>query len=160
VTDTFMLRKAVEAAVEHSEDPRTQNGAALLLDSGRWLTAANWLPLGVESRPERLEPPEKYRWIEHAERAVILKAAACGARTRDSVLYCPWFACVDCARAIIAAEVREVVGHVVTRQATPERWETEIQFAEAMLREAKIGIRWLAEPLGVTIRFDGKELEL
>ncbi len=160
MNDTFLLRKAAEEAAEHSEDSRTQNGATLLLDSGRWLTAANWLPLGVESRPERLEAPEKYRWIEHAERAVILKAAACGARTRGSVLYCPWFACADCARAIIGAEVREVVGSVAARQATPERWEKEIQFAEAMLREAGIAMRWLAEPLGVTIRFDGKELQL
>jgi hypothetical protein len=29
-----------------------------------------------------------------------------------------------------------------------------------MLREAGVGMRWLAEPLGVTIKFDGKEMNL
>jgi len=29
-----------------------------------------------------------------------------------------------------------------------------------MLREAGVGMRWLADPLGVTIRFDGKEMVL
>jgi deoxycytidylate deaminase len=67
---------------------------------------------------------------------------------------------MDCARAIIIAGITEVVGHVKPRAATPERWTAQIVKAEAMLREANVGMRWLAEPLGVTIRFDGQEMEL
>lgn len=160
MNDAYFLKKSLDAAVEWSDDPRTRNGATLLLESGRWLIAANWLPLYIDDRPERLEPPEKYRWIEHAERAVIYKAAASGARTRGATLYCPWFACTDCARAIIGAEIREVVGLAAARRATPERWEREISTAEAMLQEAGIATRWLSERIGVSVLFNGEEIEL
>jgi deoxycytidylate deaminase len=67
---------------------------------------------------------------------------------------------MDCARAIIVAGIAEVVGHVKPRCATPERWTASIVKAEAMLREANVSMRWLAEPLGVTIKFDGQEMTL
>ena len=98
--------------------------------------------------------------IEHAERGAIYAAARQGTQTDNASLYCPWFACTDCVRAIIEAGIREVVGLVAVRQATPARWEQEIAMAEAMLREAGVGIRWLNERVGVTILFDGKEIDL
>lgn len=159
-TDLDWLRLACHTAAEHSHDPHTQNGAVLVPRAGYIAAAANCLPRGIRRRQERLERPEKYRWIEHAERGAIYAAARQGTKTDDAVLYCPWFACTDCARAIIEAGIREVVGLVVVRQATPARWEHEIAVAEAMLREAGVGMRWLNERVGVTILFDGKELDL
>ncbi len=122
--------------------------------------AVNGFPAGVERTPERLERPAKYAYMEHAERGAIYRAARIGTPTAGATLYCPWFACVDCARAIIVAGIREVVGHVLPRSKTPERWRESIATAEGMLREARVGMRWLAEPLGVTIRFDGEEMSL
>lgn len=159
-TDIDWLRLACQTAAEHSDDPHTQNGAVLVPQDGFVAAAANCLPRGIRHSQERLNRPEKYRWIEHAERGAIYAAARQGTKTDGAVLYCPWWACTDCARAIIEAGIVEVVGLVATRQMTPKRWEQEIAVAEGMLREARVGMRWLNERVGVTIFFDGKELEL
>lgn len=157
-TDIDWLRLAFQAAAEHSDDPHTQNGAVLAPQSGFVSVAANHVPAGLAITASRMERPRKYGFIEHAERSAIFSAARCGTKTAGSTLYCCWFACRDCARAIICAGVGEVVGHVRPRALTPGRWEDEVLAGEAMLREAGVSMRWLAEPLGVTIKFDGKEL--
>ena len=160
MTEVDILRLAAREAVGHSGDPLTQNGAALARRNEAIFTAANSFPSGVEARHCRLQRPEKYRFIEHAERNVIYRAAAAGWATGGATMYCLWFACPDCARAIIQAGIYEVVGHVKPRNATPSRWLQAVNDGEQMLREAGVGMRWLAEPLGVTIKFDGKEMHL
>lgn len=158
-SDIEWLRQAcIEATRSH--DPSTQNGAVLVPQQGFVAVARNCIPSGIHTTPTRLERPTKYDYIEHAERAAIYAAARTGITTAGSRLYCPWFACTDCARAIICAGISEVIGHVRPRAATPERWTATIVQAEAMLREAGVATRWLAEPLGVTIRFNGEEMTL
>ncbi|NBW09327.1 MAG: CMP deaminase [Caulobacteraceae bacterium] len=155
------LRVAAKEAAAGSDDTHTQNGAVLVPRAAAYVcVGVNRVPSGVWAAPDRLARPEKYQWIEHAERAAIYRAARIGTPTAGATLYCPWFACMDCARAIILAGIVEVVGHVRPRAATPERWTSQIVKAESMLREARVGMRWIAEPLGVTIRFDGQEMEL
>jgi dCMP deaminase len=53
--------------------------------------------------------------MEHAERDAIYKAAFVGMQTEGATLYVPWFACADCARAIIAAGITRVVGNSLAR---------------------------------------------
>lgn len=160
-TDIDWLRLAFAAAAEHSHDPSTQNGAILVPAGAAYASvAANELPRGVRKSPERLERPAKYRWIEHAERNAIYAAARMGSKTAGATLYCCWFACPECARAIIQAGVREVVGHVLPRSLTPPRWEPEVTAGEALLAEAGVAMRWLAGGMGVTILFDGKRLDV
>lgn len=154
-SDSDWLRLAFEAAAEHSDDPNTQNGAVLVPQVGYVASAANCLPRGIAGSPARLRRPEKYRWIEHAERAAIYAAGKIGTKTDKSVLFCCWFACPDCARAIIEAGVSQVVGHAVVRKATPERWAAAVKTGERMLKEAGVGLRWLNVDLGVEIKFDG-----
>jgi dCMP deaminase len=155
------LRIAAQEAARGSDDPHTQNGAVIVPRTPSFVCiGVNRVPSGVWAAPDRLARPAKYEYIEHAERAAIYAAARVGTQTLGATLYCPWFACMDCARAIIMAGISEVVGHVKPRAATPERWTNQIVKAEAMLMEARVNIRWLADPLGVTIRFDGEEMEL
>lgn len=158
-TDADLLRLAAVSAREFSDDPRTQNGAVLARRNEIVVWAANTSPTVLWSK-QRSQPPQKYTYIEHAERAAIYKAAMAGWATGGASLYCVWFACPDCARAIIAAGIYEVVGHAATRNATPERWLAAVLTGESMLREAGVSLRWLAEPLGVKILFDGKEMSL
>jgi dCMP deaminase len=155
--DLEALRAACEYATRYSDDPNTKNGAVLVTATDR-VYAANTLPHGVHRDVARLEPPTKYRFIEHAERGVIYKAASRGVATAGRRLYCPWYACTDCARAIICAGIVEVVGIASLRAATPDRWEGEILLAEQMLREAGVGMRWITEPIGAVVRFDGKDV--
>jgi dCMP deaminase len=158
-SDADWLRQACLEA-QRSHDPVTQNGAVLVPLQGYVAVARNCIPSGVHVTPGRLERPTKYDYVEHAERSAIYTAARIGTPTAGARLYCPWFACADCGRAIICAGIKEVVGHVKSRAATPDHWTASIVLAEAMLREAGVSMRWLAEDLGVTIRFDGGEMQL
>jgi len=156
MTEIDYLREACRYAVQHSHDPETQNGAVLV--TGRQtIYAANCVPTGVVRHEHRLARPFKYDFVEHAERAAIYKAAAAGAATAGAKLFCPWFACTDCARAIVSAGIREVVGLISLRNATPARWLLNVELAEKILAEACVSQRLLADTVGVTIRFDGRD---
>jgi dCMP deaminase len=156
--DIDILREAVQHAAFASDDPNTQNAAILASPGYRPVYAANAIPLGIAKATGRLVAPAKYQWIEHAERAAIYEAAATGIPTAGATLYCPWFACTDCARAIIMAGIREVVGLAACRNATPARWLANVEAAGRMLEEAGVGQRWLAGTVGLSLRFDGREL--
>lgn len=150
VSDIEYMGEALRYARQHSHDDRTQVGAVLVAGK-RLIYAANQYPTPMRG--------EKYATIEHAERAAIYKAAACGIPTAGAVLYAPWFACTDCARAIILSGVREVVGLASLRRATPERWLANIKMADEMLGRAGVSLRWMAGTVGATIRFDGGEFQ-
>jgi dCMP deaminase len=156
MTEIDYLREACRYAAQHSHDPDTQNGA-VLVTSRQTIFAANCVPPGVARHEHRLARPFKYDFVEHAERAVIYKAAATGIPAAGGTLYCPWFACTDCARAIVMAGIKEVIGLIALRNATPARWLLNVELAEKMLAEACVSQRLLADKVGVTIRFDGRE---
>ncbi len=153
------LRAACHEAAR-SHDPSTQNAAIIVTLDNLVAVGINKVPGGVYPSPTRLVRPEKYEYVEHAERAAIYNACRHGMTTKGATMYCPWFACVDCARGIILSGIRQVVGHVRPREATPERWLGSIQKAEAMLDEAGVGMRWIADPVGATILFNGEEMAL
>lgn len=159
VRDIKLLAEACRHAANFSTDPSTQNGALLVSRMGEVLMAANTMP-DIEAKPERLSRPQKYFYIEHAERNVIYAAAKAGVRTEHATLYCPWFACADCARAIIQAGITRVVGHVVPYLQTPDRWKDSVRAADEMLQEAGVITAYLEDSLDVSFLFDGQLLEL
>lgn len=157
--EAIYLREACKIAATESMDPRTQNGALLRARNGNVLTAANQLP-PIVATPDRLGAENKYSYMEHAERHVIYKAARAGIATHDATLYCPWFACADCARAIIMSGVSRVVGHVKPRLITPARWQETIAIADNMFHETGVEFVLLDEALGVRFMFNGEWLDL
>lgn len=162
MNDHECLQTALSVAKRFSHDPRTQVGAVLWID-GRMHEAANCIPERLEYRKELVQPPLKYAYIEHAERAVIFKAAQDCNREEDfrrATLYAPWFACPDCARAIIAVGIKEVVGLASLRSMTPERWMDQVELGERMLSDAGVSQRWICGQVGVRIMFDGQEVVL
>jgi len=62
-------------------------------------------------RDDRWEQrPEKYMWVEHAERNAVYNAARIGAATEGCTMYVNQsIICCDCARAIIQAGITRVV---------------------------------------------------
>jgi len=155
--DIINLRLAYAVAAAFSDDPATQNGAVLVTQNNEVIWGTNHLPRGVTGLADRLERPKKYAYIEHAERDVILKAAEAGYKTQDGILYVPWFACADCARAIIGAGICMVIGHKQIFDRTTERWKASIADGDAMLREAGVGRRLYDGPIGrVRVLFDGQ----
>lgn len=157
--DVLLLKEACRCAAELSTDPQTQNGAVLMTVMGELVLAANTFP-AITTKAERLVRPLKYSYIEHAERNVIYSAARRGISTDHATLYCPWFACTDCARAIIQAGIKRVVGHQTPRDLSPERWHESMRIADEMLAEADIKITLLDAKLDVAFLFDGNLLEL
>jgi dCMP deaminase len=141
-----MLRHCYLAAAQ-SPDESTQNGALIHLDSYEVLTACNDFPPSVEITPKRLARPEKYFWIEHAERAAIFGALNEGVNLNGATLFCTWYACADCARAIIQSGIRNVVGHAAMRDGTPDHWKDSINAAFDMLEEANVKMYWVDEPI-------------
>jgi dCMP deaminase len=156
-----LLWLAYRYASTHSDDPSTHNGAVLVTLSGEIIMGANHLPRGVKKTPDRLERPKKYAYMEHAERDTILKAALKGIKTEGATMYVPWYACADCARAIIEAGIVRVVGHKQMFDKTPERWKASIADGDIMLDEAGVmrdvlNVANVAVPGEFQVLFDGE----
>lgn len=134
-----LLRNAYRVAAYYSDNPRTQNGAVLVNRNGQPIgTGANSYPNGVLNKPDRLERPKIYTFLEHAERNAIFSAACKGEEIAGGTLYCPWYACADCARAIIQTGIVRVIGHKQMFDRTPDRWKETIAYGDEMLKEAGV----------------------
>ena len=101
----------------------------MVTKTGHKVYSANMLPPGIEKTEERCDRPLKYQYLEHAERLCMYRAASADNElsSEGATLYCPWFACIDCARAIICAGVKECVGVKGVMELTPERWAASIK---------------------------------
>ncbi len=153
--DLIYLRAAYDIAVGESTDPRTQNGAILLSQNKSFVADANHFPKDVQETPERWEKPLKNMYVEHAERNVIFAAARRGISTYDAIMYVPWFACPDCARAIVQAGIKRVVGHAAPFHVHPD-WQPLIDIADTILREAGVDFVRIEHTFNkFTILFDG-----
>ena len=109
IMNEVYLKKAYIYA-SRSQDPSTQNGAILIHpEKGIVLGASNSLVEG--SHDDVWSSERKYHYVEHAERNVLYKAARRGIPTVGLTLCCPWFACSDCARAIVQCGIKKVIGH-------------------------------------------------
>lgn len=153
----YWLKRAYAVALG-SPDPSTQNGSVIINSDRVPITEGyNGFPKGVLNTPDRLERPIKYAMVEHAERYSILMAARHGLYTDGATMFCPWFACADCGRAIIGAGIKKVIGHKRMFDATPERWNESIALAFAMFEEAGVETELLEDTLNVApIRFNGE----
>ena len=159
--DLAYLRIAYKTAATLGTDPSTQNGALLVDEGGNILIAVgNHFPYGVKSSDERWQRPLKYSFVEHAERNAIYMAARKGIQTLGLKMYCPWFACPDCARAIVQAGIKEVTGHDFDLHKTAAHWLELIAIADQILTEGKVEFRRVPGKIGdVKIRFNGQEVE-
>lgn len=153
--DRAFLKRAYAYAKRFSTDPSTQNGALLVRENQQFAIGANHFPLGVTEKSERWERPAKYQFVEHAERNVIFACAKIGVATGHSTMFCPWFACADCARAIIQAGISEVVGHDCPLHKRRPDWYESIRVAMEMLKEAGVKTRYYTGELGEEIIFNG-----
>lgn len=129
-----------------SHDPKTRNGAKLLLVGGGYVMGANHFPKGIYASEHHLRPDVKGPLIVHAECDVIYKAAQYGLKTLGSTLVCCWAPCIRCASAIIQAGVARVVTHKQMHERTYEKYAAEIETAIDYLHEA--GVQYL--------QYDGK----
>lgn len=160
--DRRMLEQAYGYANQASPDPSTKNGAVLVNRDGMIVTfGVNRFPTGVAETKSRLaDKPTKYRLIVHAENSAVFEAAKHGKSVYGATLYCPFYACSECAKAIIQSGVKRVVGHAQLMALASEHttWVKSITDAWDMLHEAGVQCDLYDGIVGVTTRFNSKDV--
>ena len=161
------LNYAHEVAALNSDDPNTNVGAILVRPNTDKFgydniisTGYNGFPVGIKYLTDRTQKEVKGEWFSHAERMCIEYAARRGKETKDSIMFCPYFCCTECAKSIINAGISHVVGDRLLHTLTPERWKKSIAFAHSLLTEAGVTYEFLKSPdiQRHKSRFDGKVL--
>jgi dCMP deaminase len=127
------LRAAYVAAAQSTD--KTTHVGAILLD-GPWnvVSGCNSHIVGFGDKPEHHERPLKYSLTEHAERAVIFRAAKEGIQTNGLVMVAPWATCPNCARAIARSGIRKLLCHKECMDRTPERWTEMVALGHEILK--------------------------
>lgn len=107
--DRFMSMAYLVA--EGSKDERTHIGAIIVgPDKEIRSTGYNgFVRNSNDNIKERQEKPEKYYWIEHAERNAIYNATLIGASLKGCKMYTNGIPCMDCARGIVQSGITEVI---------------------------------------------------
>lgn len=132
-----------------SKDPNTRIGCVIAGPAHEIRsTGYNSFPRGIrDDVPERLERPAKYLWIEHAERNAICNAARAGTPLEGCTIYVEIMPCMDCARAIVQAGIKQVV---VSRermsQYSSEYYDEHFRLVEVLFAEAGVTVRQVPQP--------------
>lgn len=145
MTDHRQFFRLALAEAWGSPDPSTQTGAIIVDAGGRVVSGGcNDFPEGVAAKPERLERPLKYSFMEHAERNAIYSA---GEIVDTDVMYALWAACDDCARAIIQSGIRTVHTHgfylgndAIDKTGTRRDWGETLKVSFTMFEEAGVDV--------------------
>ena len=133
-----------DLASKKSKDESTKCGAVIVGPGNEVRsTGYNSFPRGINDElPERQKRPEKYSWIEHAERNAIYNAARMGVSLVGCRIYQDWLPCTDCARGIIQCGiVMVVIDSGSPKNGNKEwevRWGESLAVSVTMLKEAGV----------------------
>jgi len=143
----LLFREIYLFAHENSNDISTYT-AAMLVNKRleKLVIASNGFPPETEKISGWNQKPKKDAISNHAERAVIYKAAKTGVKTNRLTMIMPWLPCFPCANSIIYSGVNTLVCHKQMVDRTPEDWVLELEGCLKLLKLNKIKI----------IMYDGK----
>jgi dCMP deaminase len=141
--DAYFMWRLAELSRE-SHDPHTKTACMVV---SRWMRlvivqAVNRTPTGVRVTPERIERPEKYFWLGHAEETVFHTAARFGKRLKKKTMYVNWYPCGPCARGVVNSGIARLV---CDKQRTEERWHdpkwtADFERVKTLLQEAGVTV--------------------
>ena len=126
-----------------SKDQSTQIGAVIVgTDNEVLSTGYNSFPRGMDdSKQERQERPEKYFWMEHAERNAIYNAARIGVSLKNSIIYLTsGLPCMDCARGIVNSGIKTVYCKQVCTTKNKDKWDESQKKSLELLRECDVDV--------------------
>ncbi len=122
---------------------RRKVGALIVKDKRIITTGYNGAPAGLKHCAEigclreklKIPPGARHELCRgiHAEQNAIIQAAIFGLSVAGATIYTTHQPCFICTKMIINAKIREII----TRKPYPDR------FAEEMLKEAKVKVRFL-----------------
>ena len=136
---TEYFRQIAHTVKLKSKDKYTKIGAIIVGTHNEIRsTGYNSFPRGIEDfHNERQERPEKYYWMEHAERNAIINAARIGVSTNNCIMYLTCgIPCVDCTRAIINAGIK-IIYCEPNEGAKGDHWAEHTKRSIQMLQEAR-----------------------
>lgn len=144
------LRSTEFHANEFSKDNSTKV-CAVILDKEDF-TPRTWgyngMPRGAnDDLEERWVRPEKYKWVEHAERNAIANAAKLGIPLNGSCIVVNMYPCIECARMIVQTGIKDVVS--MAPDFTNERdvrWKEDYLRSEELFKECGVNIHLFTEP--------------
>jgi len=132
-----------EQVKQKSKDQSTQIGAVIVGEDKEVLsTGYNSFPRGLDdSLPERQERPEKYFWMEHAERNAIYNAARIGVSLKNSTIYLTsGLPCMDCARGIVNSGIKTVYCKQVCTTKNKDKWDESQKKSLELLGECDVDV--------------------
>lgn len=141
--DSYYLA-VCNVVASRSKDPSTQIGCVIAGPAHEIRsTGYNSFPRGIrDTVAERSQRPEKYLWIEHAERNAIYNAARAGTALEGCTIYVELMPCMDCARAIVQAGIVEVVIDADRMEGySSEFYNEHFQLSRVLFEEAKVKVR-------------------
>ena len=125
--DLDFLDRITVSLESESTDRDTQVGCVIADSCGKIIAmGVNRHTKGVRITDENTTRPEKYDWIEHAERNAIYAAARIGTPLGGAQMHLPGFPCVECARAIAQTGISKLY------HGSTEGWdETRYKFSKS-----------------------------
>ncbi len=138
---TGRLLKMAKEVASWSKDDSTKVGAVITTEDGKPVSwGFNGMAMGIDDTiPERMQRPEKYKWMCHAERNAM-DLAPRGDLT-GCVMFVTFACCSNCAQSIIQRRIRTVVvDEEFTAEKMPERWREDTVLAKKMMQEAGVEI--------------------
>lgn len=163
--DEIFMKEAYLIASK-SKDPSTKIGAVIVRDNHAILSGYNGIAKGVKDLPERMERPEKYDWMSHAERNACYMGARFGIATDGATMFTQGIPCVQCADGVINSGIKEVVIHKQWQDAAlmdnknQRPWIEVYWKSKVKLDEAGVKIRVLDAVLNVDAYWDYKTFKV
>lgn len=138
--DDYFMTMAYLVAMR-SKDKSTHIGAVVVDKRNRVMsTGYNSFPTGInDDVDERQERPEKYYWFEHAERNAIYNA---GRSLEDCRMYTNGVPCMDCARAVVQAGIKEVIVDGNWDSSNDEMWMEHNKRSIVLFHEAGVTVNF------------------
>ncbi len=131
--DYFM--SIAKVCTTRSLDPSTKHGCVAVSNAGNILsTGYNGPPRNVDDDEIPLTRPEKYTYMEHAERNCIYNAARVGTPLDGCIFYVTGMSCVDCMRGMYQAGASEIIMLQTVCSSTTPEWSMFIQFIKKYVK--------------------------
>ena len=122
---------------------RVRRVGAVLVNQGaaRSVHACNNYPRGVVDTEQRHAGNGRLIWMEHAERNAIYAAARSGVATEGATLASTFFPCLECARAIVQAGIKELL--TLPPDLTDPVWGESFGPSTTILAEGGINVTYM-----------------
>jgi dCMP deaminase len=128
-----------------SKDPSRKFGC-VIVDDDRVIVSIgyNGFPRGViDDNPKYWERPDKYLRAVHSEENAVINAARTGVSVKNCTAYVNGTPCASCARKLINAGVKRIVGF--KPNIDDPTYKKDFEIAQSMYDESKISFETLDE---------------